>query len=238
MRKLCILLVCFATAFGSLSLSTCFGNLVENGSFEQPYIASDPIGIGYPWAWFPTGSPELAPWRIGGPGDVAVAAYPSDQPCSGVHSGRQALDFGGGNGIHGAQGPGEYIEQDIPTLIGGTYQLSYYVGLNGAPGVGIQADVFDSNENTIASLGSSSPSTHTWIGYTLDFCATSSTTRIRFTDLGNNSVGDAMLDSVSVVATSVPEPSTFILFSMGLLGLIAYVGKRRKLAKNCCWYFI
>jgi hypothetical protein len=203
MKKQLVHLLCVATLLAS---SVCFGNIVVNGDFEDSSL--------------------LPAWSSGGPTGSWVALYGRGglaQYFPGAQSGTQCALFNTGGGPSGG-----FIQQYIPTVSGWTYELSFYVGRGGYDpgGMVIHAALFDSSDNLLSSLTAGSPGRWGWGAcYALNFQATTSSTRLRFTDVSwDCGVADALLDNVVVNIVSVPEPATLLLLGLG--GLVLRRGRK------------
>jgi len=186
--------------------------LLTNGSFE--------FGPPPEFDSFQTeaaGSTNITGWLVNS-GDVDwIFNYwqPSD--------GQRSLDMNGNM-------PGS-ISQTIQTTPGTSYQIEFDLAgnpdwgttktLRVAAGNYTQGYSFDSTPHSLANMG--------WARQTMLFMASDHETTIEFgstTDIGTGVYGPA-LDNVSVMAVTVPEPSTFAMFLAGL-GLLGFMAKRSK----------
>lgn len=137
------------------------------------------------------------------------------------------FDFYPGNGLYvdlegSTNGPGGLMTT-IQTFAPGTYVLSYDLA-GSARGV----------DNTVAvnfgpfSEVYSIPSTQPYTLYT-NMVTLTAPSQLTIQDLGVGNVG-AILDNVSVISSAVPEPSTWVLASLGTLGFIGYARRRKPVA--------
>lgn len=101
--------------------------------------------------------------------------------------------------------PGSFIFQDIPTLPGVQYELTFWNCFHGAP---------PPIDSTLVSLGGVGVGTafpagaNVWAGHSYTFTATDTTTR-----LGLGAMATMQLDDVQV--TAVPEPGATLLLLLG-----------------------
>ncbi len=187
----------------------------QNGSFESPGLTADFTDIGVPGA-APTG------WLAGGTLSNFALFYQSNVFFT-PHSGLASIGFGG-NGSTGAT-----IEQTFDTTAGVPYTVSFYTAAqqlgNGPQSYRVEA----LNGATVLGFSTGSiPVLTTWTLRTFSFVAASSSTRLLFSDTSNGTAAASLnwaLDSVSV--TVVPEPATWGLMGLGLLGMLA-VRRRRQ----------
>jgi hypothetical protein len=113
------------------------------------------------------------------------------------------------------------IAQTLSTVIGQTYTISYWVS------------DFHPNFLEVAFGGSTlldgtAPTSGDYVEYSFDATATSTSTVLAFS--GQRTVGGGtLLDDVSVTASAVPEPSTWLLTSVALCGI--HVFHRRRVRK-------
>jgi hypothetical protein len=185
------------------------GNLLVNGSFEQPAINFEDNVTGsfsFPgWTGFSTGS--------GVDGNAGIVA--------GVNYGLAPYDGNQDFSFNGMNPPaGTYIEQTFSTTPGGEYSVAYAIGRNnGFPdqALTLEAQIFGSS-GQIALQISSPPATVGWLLESFDFVADSDTSTIQFTDISaSNPNTDLNIDAVSV-ASVVPEPDCRALLLLGLGG--------------------
>ncbi len=194
-------------------------NLLTNGSFELGSFVNQGnatmiLNVGSTaitgWtvatdqlAWIDTGNP----WGLSAQdGDrfLDFTAYPTGAP------------FGG-------------ITQNIATIAGQQYELSFYLGSYtqrwGGPPVSILASADGTSQTFTVSTTSTAS---TWTPFSMVFTASSPSTAITLTgSAGYQYIG---LDNVSVVGmggSPVPEPASYALMSAGL-GLLAVVRFRLK----------
>ena len=124
---------------------------------------------------------------------------------------------------------GAYLYQDIPTVAGTLYTLTFDYG----PGPGTTNELVALFGGTTAFDGLDlSDTTQT---YTIDnLLATGDTTRLLF--LGRQDPSWNRLDNISVVAQSVagavPEPATWSMMLLGFCGIGCAMRFRRKTAAN------
>jgi choice-of-anchor C domain-containing protein len=193
-------------------------NLVQNPGFETS--GAVPVNPGFLTS--PPGS--LGTWTISGTVDVIRNYW---QP----HSGDQSLDLAG-------NGPGE-ISQSIPTVAGGTYQLSFWMA--GNPDNPDPAQIvkgleihWNGNPLTPIQTFDASSSTHAAMGWTLvtipNLVATGSSTILEFeNEYPNNAYGVA-LDDISVERTDQPIPTPEfptvalpVALIVGLIGAVLFI---------------
>lgn len=183
-------LICFGLLFtlgGSPSGAWAQTNLVDNGSFETPVVASGFVSRS---AGF-----SLGGWTVGGGG---IDQLSSDwQPAAGS----QSIDL---NRL--SQGS---VFQDLATAPGATYVLRYAKAGNAAGVVQTTTSVrwngseiaqtrFDTTGHSPASMG--------WIYETRTVTAVGPTTRLEFASLAPGGGFGPALDDVSVVAAPPPPP--------------------------------
>ncbi len=144
--------------------------------------------------------------------------------------GNQAFSFNGDN-----PPAGTWIEQTFSTQPGQLYFLRFDVGRNNGfadQTLRLQVQLFDGASFQIGFGQFTPPLT---IGYTSDqlgFIPTSTTTRLRFTNIsGSNPNTDLFLDNVSV-ALQVPEPSASALAILGLATLLVLRSVRRPIFRS------
>ncbi len=191
--------------------STAKGAIISNGSFESPALGSG-------WTTVSAGQTALTSWTVlSGSVDVTRTGFGSP------YDGLQMLDLDGNS-------PGA-IQQDFPTTIGVTYQLSFAYANNpifgqvpATAGIEIISSGVQLNQNVTHGSVSSPGSPADYSIFTADFRANASISTLQFFSLDNpSSLGGILIDDVSV--TVLPEPA-----SMGILavGAIALLHRRRK----------
>lgn len=174
-------------------------NLVVNGGFESPIVTNGSgwqlydngtEGLGWTVAWRDAfeGAPETAKLEL----HRGVNGWLSDE-------GSQHAELDSDWGYNNNEEASVIISQDIPTIPGHTYELSY--AFSPRPGTYeddniIQVKVDGSNVDTQG--GFAGGANTLWNIYSVNFFATGSSTNIAFQDSGYpNSVG-TFLDNVSV----------------------------------------
>ena len=193
--------------------------IVGGGQFLLITPATIPAGFG----WTPVGV------------DLLLLQNTYSEPANGItfnsHSGLNALDVTGNSNT----GPTDGVYQDIATIAGQVYNLSFWVGRAGGTAaiyanpatVDLQINngartSFTNSDLTVGSVN--------WKLFTTSFTAgAGSTTRISFlngTPVGTSYAG---LDDVSVTPAAIPEPTSIALLGCGLsVALIAGRRARRR----------
>ncbi|QLI81544.1 PEP-CTERM sorting domain-containing protein [Chitinibacter fontanus] len=118
----------------------------------------------------------------------------------------------------GATGSPAYISQNLNTQIGGKYTLSFDIFSAGTSAV--KFDAFFNGASVYSFSNISQAWTHVVIN---NLQSTKPLTELKFGS--RNDPSFTRLDNVSVVA-AVPEPETYALMGIGLIGLMA--SRRRK----------
>jgi Protein of unknown function (DUF642) len=207
-----------AAAFG---ISTTASAAILDGGFEFPgspdikqYGSSGP-------------SSTIGAWTVTGDANNAVLLLSKNYAESGVsfnaHSGDYAVDLTGA----GNTSPGNGIYQDISTVFGQAYALTFWVGnATGNGGANTPFYTLASSTNLMIDLtgpfsftnGNTDLGAVNWQQFTYNFVAGGPTTRISFlnnTDSRDNYLG---LDDVGIAA--VPGP----IVGAGLPGLVMAFG--------------
>jgi hypothetical protein len=204
-------------------------DFIVNGDFEA-------VQIGPPFA---SNNPADIPGWVhsGSSGDAllfAVGYVDTNGSVTVAGSGRQFVVMGGG---FTGTGTGNWDQVMTGLTPGQTYVLTFRMaseGPNTGPaGSGPQSLTvsFPSGSSTGPQVFTASASSanywRNWEQKTETFVATASTVDLRFSATTQFDVG---FDSVSVnaVAGAAPEPSTFVLFGLGTLGLLRFVRRGRR----------
>ncbi|MGD7651632.1 MAG: Ig-like domain-containing protein, partial [Verrucomicrobiales bacterium] len=173
------------TATVSLTVTVVTPNEVANGSFESGAIVSGSVTA-------------LDDWTVSGSpfGYIGDSAYPSTD-------GLRLAVFNGNASAYGGS-----ISQDITTVPGTAYELTYDAGIYGANGKKqrIQVDVTGaalllSEEDELVAVGS--PASAQYASFSYAFIADSTTTTLVFTDTsgaisGSANGTDLLLDNVRI----------------------------------------
>lgn len=187
--------------------------VLVNGGFESPVLAST-MNV--------SGSFSFSGWSgvassNGGNAGLVVGVDNGLAPASGV----QHYNFNGGNPSD--QG---WIQQELTTVIGQQYSVSFSVGRAG----GGQALSLSASVGGVAVGDFLPPAGVGYLAYSFTFVASSSSSLLRFTDTsGGNSISDLYLDNVSVsaVGSAIPEPSTYAAI-VGACALVVAAVRRRR----------
>jgi len=176
-------------------------NLIQNGSFETTttpvptdgYLTVDALD-----------STTIPGWTVvtpsvydttGGSVDVVSSGYNG----WGCEDGSNCIDLAGTTGVPGG------LSQDVATIPGAEYSLSFYSAVNGdqTPGVShtLGVTVNGSAVDTVTAVSAGTPLK--WVQNTVTFTATSATSPIEFDDttLGDQNQGPT-LDNVSLTVVS------------------------------------
>lgn len=182
--------------------------LIVNGGFEQPVV-----GHGS-YTTIPTGSLDLTGWTVvsGSVDAVSTGFFPAFE-------GNQCLDLDGSTA--GA------IEQAFTTSVGSSYTLTFMYANNAIGGtdpasaeISLSGQISSDLLNQVITHSGSTRGNMNYLAFSFSFIANSGTTTVRFTSLDpSGSLGGIVLDAVSVASNAVPEPSTFLLLGIGILGL-------------------
>jgi hypothetical protein len=159
------------------------GNIVFNPSFEQGLLGWT-VNNSNPAPWFIDTNPHTGNLDIG-------------SPCAGIG----CLDP-----VNGA-----FFYQDLPTVIGQTYSLSFFAFFEGAP------DEIKVTWGGVTALDILNPvvTNDVYSQYSINnvLAASSTTTRLEF--FGRQDPNQNL--GVDDIAVTAPEPSTLLLISMALL---------------------
>jgi hypothetical protein len=205
-----------ATAFGA------HANLIVDGDFEQPVTGPGGFNSGY--TAFGSGATFGGAWLVIGSGNNVAVTPSSEYTSIGgpliyfvSHGGAQSLDLTGEFDNGAAVG----VQQNIPTLAGQTYSLSFWVGAVNTPDWGPYAGSATINVllngSPFQTAINSDPSgdATTWKQFTYLFTATGPTT-LAFQN-GSPPRGENGLDDV--VVELVPEPTALSLIPLALLAV-------------------
>lgn len=194
--------------------STLAGNIVFNGSFEDPVVTN-----GAKWDIFTPGIPG---WTISrGPSIELHRGVNGWLPAEGSQYLELDSDIDGPGGAMNGDDASFAIYQDISTLPGVWYDLEFAF----SPRPGVSDNVLEvwwggSLIDTIAASGVGLSNTQ-WTYYTYQVQASGTTTRLEFGDAGVSDSLGTFLDDVRVV----PEPASIAF--LAIVGAIA-VGRRRR----------
>ena len=213
-RRLMLMLVGLAMNAGSAATRADFINgSFESGSYTFNGQGADSLGVG---------STAITGWTTIG-GELAVI---QDTNSFGLATpfGDKFLDL---TGYHDSS-PYGGVEQSIATVLGQSYQVSLYLGINatmGAPGpVSVLVSAGGSSATLTANpMGSGD----LWTLETFSFTASSASTLVSIQGDSTANGHYIGLDNVSIVGTSVvPEPASLVLVGLGL-GLLGVTGRAR-----------
>jgi len=173
-------------------------NLVLNGNFQSGFSNwTINAAADDPWAVITSGALRYA--SDGCTGQQCITGSPSEQ---------------------------SYLFQDLATVAGDTYTLSFEFGTSGNP-MELQVLFGGAVVEDLLNIGVSALTTYTIPGLT----ATSSNTELRF--LGRQDPGFNQLTDITVSTSAgpspIPEPETIGMVGTGILGLLG-VAKRKLLS--------
>lgn len=210
----------------ALLASPAFSNLITNGSFETPVVA--PSGT----ATFPGGSTAISGWTVVGVDSSLVSTtFTQSGVTFNAQDGVQWIDLAGYTSNSMTSG----VTQDIATVSGGLYAVSFYVGsaddnvnnfffpstidlsIDGGPRVHFTNPVAPSNHLD-------------WKQFTVPFVATGSSTNLTFYNGGASNNFLSALDNV--VVDAVPEPCSAVLLGIGAVSLFG-LRRARRLDRPC-----
>jgi Protein of unknown function (DUF642)/PEP-CTERM motif len=215
MRISALRVICFGL-LASLAIDAKAGSLVVNGGFESPVVSP-------PFETFSVNSTAITGWTvisgIHDPGSGSVdLLHNASIP---VHSGLQAVDL---DGTGGAAVGG--LSQNVSGLTPGSlYTLDFFYANN----------PFGTSSSALVTIGdlsvtiTHSGSTIAAMNYsegTYTFTATNSLLSFSSLDPAGDENG-IILDDVSIVAASVPEPSSCVMLGLGLLAVVGLIRGRR-----------
>jgi len=196
MKRLIALAALAATA------GAAHANLVVNGSFEANLQGANSWSI-YPHLHGWTGAARGIELR----NNVAGAAF------HGVNF--VELDTTGNSAIW----------QDIGTVVGGQYLLSFAYSARPHTGNTNDIQVFWNNQLLTTLAGSNGTASHQWQVYNFNVTGAGALTQLRFAAAGVSDSYGGSLDAVSV--TAVPEPETYALLLAGL-AVVGSLARRRR----------
>ena len=203
--------------------SVSYANLVVNGSFENGNFVQNtafsgtmsvPVGSTAITGWTVIGSDQIAWIDINNPGGFQWGdLVPSD--------GEWFLDLT----EFPAGAPFGGVSQDINTVVGENYTLSFDLG--SSTDWGNVPSAITANAGSASQTFTSAQPTNTneWTTFSLTFAALSPITTISL--VGASGFQYIGLDNVSVLgASAVPIPAAFWLFGTALVGFIGFGRKR------------
>ncbi|HVT27202.1 MAG TPA: DUF642 domain-containing protein [Lacipirellulaceae bacterium] len=202
---------------------------IINGSFELP-VVNDMTAAGSGRQTFGVGSTDITGWVISGVGDVYLHKSPQIGTAIGAEfnfaqAGNQYLDLSGGIG-GGVSGLHATISQSVPTIIGESYLLEFYIGAARSPSASINVKLAGAASLLNQTLTASAPNTNiVWTKQSFPFIADSLTTTLSFVDTSTFDDNYSFVDNVSITRV-VPEPSS--LLYCGGLALCGAAIRRRK----------
>ncbi len=201
-------------------------SLIVNGSFEDPVV---PDGS---YTNFLAGSTAITGWQVVGiDSAVTSGTFTQNGVVFNAQSGKQWLDLAGVTSNSKLSG----VTQSVGTLVGATYELTFYVG--------------SANDNTFffpttvdLSIDGGARASYTnptaprnsldWKQFTFDFTASKTLTNITFF---NGSEPNNFLSGLDNVAlnrlnspTATPEPGSLAVLCLGLSALGACAAVRRR----------
>ncbi len=149
------------------------GSLIDNGSFEVP-----PVPAGQ-YINFAAGSTAITGWTVVGVDSSVVNAVMQNGIMFQAQDENQWIDLAGINSNSMFSG----VTQDVATIIGGVYELSFYVG-SATDNFFFFASTVDLSIDGGARVGYTNPTTPTnmldWKLFAVEFTATSTTTNLTF----------------------------------------------------------
>lgn len=216
MRQVVKLVFVFMTVLAAIPASA---NLIINGSFESPIVPSGSFTN------YSGGSTAINGWKVVG-ADSAIVNTTFTQ--SGItfqaQDGNQWIDLAGVSSNSQTSG----VTQDVHTVIGMAYELSFYLG-SATDNHFFFPTTVDLSIDGSARVSYNNPATPNdmlyWKLFTVPFTAQDSVTTITFFNGGTSNNFNSALDNVSLTEVTspspVPEPSTMLLLSAGIAGLAA-----------------
>ena len=201
-----------------------FTDAIVNGSFENgnysPVVNGSYVSLS-------AGSTNLTGWTIGG---VGIDWHQNSFEVQKAFDGQKVVDLNLGGG--GLSDTGT-LSQSLATTIGEPYLLTFYLaGPNSFFPDPRQVRVDIGGAEQVFSQAASSNLSLDWGKESLLFNATSTVTTLKFSSVDGSGYWGPFLDNVSVVPSAVPEPSSLVILSGGLITLSAFAWRSRGRSTN------
>jgi len=178
-------------------------NLIQNGSFEKNSVSNNS------WAVLPS----LDNWTLGSQGMEV-----RNNVAGSAQEGRNFLELD--------TYQNSWLSQDVATVAGGKYDLSFFYAAR--PGTGANTngiDVFWNGSLLKHVALDNYTGNNQWLKFDLSMLATGGVSKLEFRAVGNSDGYGGSLDNVSLVSV-VPEPGTLAIFGLGL-GMLGFSLRRR-----------